>query len=109
MSPTELVLRWLAEAHRCDDLATYVRVLLDEPAAAPPANRLADEAIEGARARSRGRPGDEIETAVRTALRATIFRFELVIRINVRAAETLEHVALVHALLALRLALRSGP
>ena len=109
LSPTQLVLRWLAEAHAFDDLEAYLRWLFDQPPDQLPLNRLARQAAEGARVRGRSA---EQEAAVRGALRATVFRFELVLRITVEAHETLERETFIHVALALLLgvvAFEAGP
>jgi hypothetical protein len=54
LSPTQLVLRWLDEAHAFGDLESYVRSQLAEPSAEGPLDRLAREAAAGARATLRG-------------------------------------------------------
>ena len=50
--------------------------------AAPPINRLGHAAANGARTRMKGKPGDEIDRAANQAVRETLFRFHLVMRIN---------------------------
>ncbi len=65
LSPAELVLRWLAEAHAYDDFGSYFRALLDVDPADFPMDRLAREARESAKQRSRGRPRAEADRAVR--------------------------------------------
>ncbi len=95
LTPTERVLAWLDEAHAFGDLEGYVRSLLDQPAEALPINRLADEAAAAARAPLRGKPPEFVAKAVRKATRETIFRFELVLRGNVKAHETIDRETLV--------------
>lgn len=60
LSPTELILRWLQEAHDFGDIESYTRSLLGEPSPEGPLDRLAREAAQGARAGLRGKqePGD---------------------------------------------------
>ena len=109
LTPTQLVLRWLAEAHAFDDLATYVHWFLDQPPSEFPLNRLARQAAEGARVRGRSA---EQEAAVRRALRATVFHFELALRLTAEAEETLERETFIYAALALLLgivAFGAGP
>ena len=102
LSPTELVCRWLDEAHTFDDLASYTGWLLDEPEDAHPADRLLREASEGVRSRLGRRTPEALEEAVRKALRETLFRFELVLRINVLAHDTIERESLVQTIFALQ-------
>src|SRR6266581_3344459 len=59
LSPTELVLRWLAEAHAYDDFKTYMEALFDRDPSDLPMDRLAREAQTSARTRSRGQPIDK--------------------------------------------------
>lgn len=108
LTPTQLVLRWLHEAHAFGDLESYVRWLLDQPTAAYPLDRLAREAASGARASLRVQPAVLVDAAVRKALRETVFRFELVMRINVIAHELIEREALIYAVFAGQLALLAG-
>jgi len=105
LTPTQLVVRWLAEAHSHGSLTAYVRAILDDDPEAFPLNRLCREASAGARAGVRSRVREQTDAAVRTALRETVFRFELVMRINVCAHELIDREVLVHAALAGQLAM----
>jgi hypothetical protein len=105
LSPTELVLRWLDEAHACGDLESYARSLLAGRVLEGPLDRLAREAAQGARASIRGKPPEVVASTVRGALRETVFRFELVMRITVTAYDLLERETLIDAALAAQLAL----
>jgi hypothetical protein len=95
LGPTERVLAWLDEAQAFGSLEAYVDSLLDQPPEAFPINRLAREAASAARTEVK-RPAEAVDEAVRRALRATIFRFELVIRINVVAHEMIDRETLIH-------------
>jgi hypothetical protein len=105
LTPTQRVLAWLDEAHAFGGLGAYVDWLLDQPPEAFPINRLAREANHAARSALRGKPAGTVEAGVRQALRATIFRFELVMRINVVTHEMIDREALIHATLAGMLAM----
>ena len=105
LSPTQLVLRWLAEAHAYGDIDSYVASLLDQEPPVAPLDRLAREAVRGARTGLRGKRPEAVDAAVRSALRETLFRFELVMRINVTAHELLDRQQLLDALFAAQLAL----
>jgi hypothetical protein len=105
LSPTQLVLRWLDEAHAFGDLESYVRSQLAEPSAEGPLDRLAREAATGARASLRGKRPEIIDAAIRSALRETVFRFDLVMRILVTTHELLEREGLIEAVLSAHLAL----
>src|SRR5450759_2547949 len=105
LTPTQLVLRWLDEAHAFGDLESYVRSQLAEPSSEGPLDRLAREAASGARASLRGKRPEVIHAEVRTALRETVFRFDLVVRILVTTHELLNHEGLIQAALSAHLAL----
>ena len=105
LSPTQLVLRWLAEAHAYGDVPAYVASLLAKDPPVAPLDRLVREAAQGARTAMRGKRPEVVNAAVRTALRETVFRFELVMRINVTAHDLLDHQTLLEALFAAHLAL----
>jgi hypothetical protein len=103
--PTELVVRWLDEVYAYGDLVTHARSLLEAESQETPLDRLAREADAGARASAKGRRAEEIATAARTAVRETVFRFELVLRITNVSHERMDREALVDAVLAAQLAL----
>ena len=105
LTPTQLVLRCLDEAHAFGDLESYVRWQLAEPSFDGPLDRLAHEAHSGARASLRGKRPEVVDQAIRSSLRETVFRFELVVRILVTAHELLEREALIDAVLSAHLAL----
>jgi hypothetical protein len=105
LSPTQLVLRWLNEAHAFGDLESYVRWQLAEPSFEGPLDRLAHEAANGARASLRGKRPEIVDAAIRSALRETVFRFDLVMRILVTTHELLEREGLIEAALSAHLAL----
>ena len=108
LSPTQLVLRWLAEAHGFGDIEPYVASLLATDPPVAPLDRLAREAVRGARAAMHGKRPELVDAAVRSALRETVFRFELVMRINVTAHELLEREGLIDAALSANLCLAFG-
>jgi hypothetical protein len=55
----------------------------------------------------RGKRPELVNAAVRSALRETVFRFELIVRVNVTVGELLERECLIDAALAAEIALRS--
>ena len=105
LSPTQLVLRWLDQAHSFGDVESYVASLLAEDPPVAPLDRLAREAAHGARTAMRGKRPEVVAAAVRSALRETVFRFELVMRINVTTHELLDREALIEAALSAHVAL----
>jgi hypothetical protein len=104
LSPTQLVLRWLAEAHAFGNLEAYVGSLLDLPGSAQPIDRLCRQTERGVKASLRGKRPEVVDAAVRSALRETVFRFELVMRINVAANDLLDREVLCETIFALQLA-----
>jgi hypothetical protein len=108
LSPTGLVLRWLAEAHAFGDIEPYVASLLAHEPPVAPLDRLAREAVQGTRTTMRGKRPEVVNAAVRAALRETVFRFELVMRINVTAHELLDRESLIDAALSANLCLAFG-
>jgi hypothetical protein len=105
LSPTALVLRWVSEAHAYDDFTSYARSLLDTDPSAMPMDRLAHEAEANASAQTRGLARDEARTAIRSAIVATLFRYLLVLQVNVLAHEFLDREGLVQAALSAYLAM----
>lgn len=105
LTPLQRSLAWLEEAHAFGSLDAYVDSLLDQPPDAFPINRLARGAAEAARKDAGRAAANIVDSAVRTALRATVFRFELVMRINVVAHEMIDREVLVYAALAGQLAM----
>jgi hypothetical protein len=55
LSPTQLALRWLADAHAYGDIESYVASLLAADPPVAPLDRLAREAVHGARTAMRGK------------------------------------------------------
>jgi choline dehydrogenase-like flavoprotein len=105
MTPTQLVLRWLDEAHRYNDLNAYARSLVETGPAAFPMDRLAREASESARTRGRGVARDELTAIVNRAIVETIFRAQLVLRINEGSHAFLDREGLIQAALSAYLGL----
>jgi hypothetical protein len=99
LSPTQLVLRWLAEAHAFGNIESYVASLLAADSPVAPLDRLAREAVHGTRTGMRGKRAELVDAAVRSALRETVYRFELVMRINVTTQELVDREALIDAAL----------
>ena len=95
LSPTELVLRWLSEAHAYDDFGSYFRTLLDVDPSNFPMDRLAREARESAKQRSRGLPRAEADRAVRRATIEACVRVQLVLRINEQSQAFLDREGLI--------------
>lgn len=103
LTPTQLVLRWLSEAHAYPSFTSYGESLLDLEPRDLPLTRLLREAEASARATVGSRAREEVQRAVRKTIRETVFRFLLVVRINVTAHELLEKEQLLQAALAAHL------
>jgi hypothetical protein len=108
LTPTELVLRWLEEAHGFGGIEAYVRSIIADPAVVAPADQLARAAASGARASLRGKGAEAIGKAVEGAIRETIFRFELVLRINPVSHELIDRQMLLDGVFSAQLALAGG-
>src|SRR5688572_11113227 len=103
LSPTELVIRWLDEAHAFGDFVAYVDSLLDQPDDQFPLNRLLHEASDGVRAA--GLKGPAQDDAMRRALRETAFRFQLVLAINTSTHDLVEKERLYNVIVTSQLGL----
>jgi hypothetical protein len=105
LSPTERVRAWLTEAQAHGTFDAYFRTILAAGIVGLPLDRLARATKETAEAQARGLPRSERDRAVRLAMLATVFRFQVVLRTIVLAQETLEREALTQGLLSAHLAL----
>jgi hypothetical protein len=105
LTPTELIVAWLTEAHAHGGVDAFVRASLAEEDYDPPINRLARAAADGAPARMKGKPRDEINRAADQAVRETLFRFHLVMRIITVCHDILDRELLLTALFSCRIAL----
>ena len=105
LNPTQLVVRWLEEAHAFGDVESYVRSLLDAEPGALPLDRLCRETVAGVRASMRRTRGEESRrpSAGPCARRPSASR--LVMRINTTTHERLERQALLDAALSAQVAL----
>lgn len=108
LTPTQLVLRWLDEAHSHRSLTAYVAAIIDDAPEDFPLNRLCREAIAGAKVGAKGRAEEQTDAAVRVALQQTAFRFELVMRINSTTHEIIDRQMLVNAVICGHLAMLSS-
>jgi hypothetical protein len=105
LSPTQLVLRWLAEAHQYDDFDTYTRAIFAVGPEALPLDRLVREARASAEAGSRRESREQRDETIRTAIRQTVFLFHLVLRAIELAQAALDREALLHSALCAHLGL----
>jgi hypothetical protein len=105
LSPTQLVVAWITEAHSFGNVESYVASLVAADPPQAPLDRLARQAARGAQNATHGKRPEVVLAAVRSALRETVFRFELVVRINVTAHDLLERESLIDAALAAQITL----
>jgi hypothetical protein len=99
LSPTELVLHWLEEAHRYDDVEAYGRAIYALGPGALPLERLIDEARHSAEIGCPRGSRERRDQAIRTAIRQTVFLFHLVFQAISLAQAALEREVLTHAAL----------
>jgi hypothetical protein len=104
----QVVVAWITEAHSFGNVESYVASLVAADPPVAPIDRLARQAARGARNATHGKRPEVALAAVRCALRETVFRFELVVRINVSTQELLEREALIDAALAAQITLLSA-
>jgi hypothetical protein len=98
LDPPGIIVRWLAEAHAYGDMTAYVRARLDDPV--PPLDELVRQARQAATG-ARSRPRDEADATVRRAIVGTVFRFKLVLRLNVVTSDVLDQEVLIHGALSM--------
>jgi hypothetical protein len=105
LSPTELVLRWLDEAHAHDSFVAYSRAIYVLGPGALPLDRLVREARDAAEASGRRGPHEKRDDTIRAANRQTVFLFHLVLQTIVLAEAALEREALMCTALSAHLGL----
>lgn len=105
LSPTELVLRWLAEAHANDDFVAYSRAIYALGPGALPLDRLVREARGCAEAGNRHGSREKPDESIRAAIRQTVFLFHLVMQAIVLAGAALDREALMCTALSAHLGL----
>jgi hypothetical protein len=105
MTPTELVVAWLEEAHDFGSLEAAVRSMLAEANPVSPLDRLARAAADVARTQAKGKPAEERDKAIDTAIGETVFRFRLVLRIITVSCDLLDRQLLLEGLFGARLGL----
>jgi hypothetical protein len=105
LSPTELVLRWLHEAHGHDSFVAYSRAIYAIGPGALPLDRLVREARDAAEAGSRRGSREKRDETIRAAIRQTVFLFHLVLQTIVLAEAALEREALMCTALSAHLGL----
>jgi hypothetical protein len=82
LSPQELILRWLVKVGAYPTLPDYTRSFVDLPDADAPLSRLMRDAASAVRTGMKGKPRDDVHTAVRRAVGDVVFLFALVFVVN---------------------------
>ena len=95
LSPTERIPRWLSVAHAHGSFKAWLRTVKEAGIDAMPLDQVARETKAAAEAQSRGLPRDDRDRVVRAAILATVFRYQLVLRIVEHTAWAQERAELV--------------
>jgi hypothetical protein len=86
LSPKELILTWMREAHEYGSYLSYGLSLLDQPEDAYPLVRLPQLLYAGTRTRLRGRQEEDRQRTLRSGYRDLLFLFHLHSQLNERVA-----------------------
>jgi hypothetical protein len=105
LSPTELVLRWLDEAHGHDSFVAYSRAIYALGPGALPLDRLVRAARQAAEAGSRRGSREKRDETIRAAIRQAVFLFHLILQSIVLAEAALDREALMCTALSAHLGL----
>ncbi len=89
LPPKEATLLWLQEAHAHGSLVDYCRWLVDRPLADAPLVRIREQALTAVRQAMRGVPYEQVFEVESQTLRDAAFLFQLPMRINATAEDTL--------------------
>jgi hypothetical protein len=101
LSPAQAVLCWLAEARGFGSFAEYAASTLEAPEGATPLERISERVERAVRRERRSESRATIAAAIAGALEDTLFRYELVLRLNAATIEQSERLApLLRALVA---------
>ena len=99
LSPTELVKRWLSEAHAYGSLPAYAESLVGQPETAQPFITLPDHIARTMYASMRRERPEVIKAASRSVVADTCFLLQLALDLNVHVEETLRFERMRHAAL----------
>lgn len=99
LPPKEATLLWLEEAHRFGSLVAYCGWLVDRPLAEAPLVRIPEQAKAAVRRAMAGEPKEHIWEAEHQVERDVAFLFEVVVRLNAAAEETVRLGGLRYGLL----------
>jgi hypothetical protein len=92
LSPKELILTWMREAHEYGSYLSYGLSLLDQPEDAYPLVRLPQLLYAGTKTRLRGRQEEDRQRPLRSGYRDLLFLFHLHSQLNERVAHRLKEL-----------------
>lgn len=90
LSPTQALVVWMEEAHQYPTMVDYTRALLARGDSAFPLVRLPDQVGQATRAALRGQPREQVDGAVRQAIRDACFLYHLHQQVNMRLLDHAE-------------------
>ena len=90
LAPKQVVLLWMQQAHQFPSMYEYVKSLKGGPETAFPLYLLPDQVEQAIEAQMKGRPRQEVDKAIRSAVRYTIFLFHLHQQVNGKLMEKQE-------------------
>jgi hypothetical protein len=94
LDPLSVALHVIAEAQAHASIDAYARAIADIPVASAPMSLIAVGTEASIRTAMKGKPREEVSTAVRRAVGDGIFRYILFLRINTAALEIVEREGL---------------
>ena len=100
LKPKQVVLLWMQEAHQQHTMEDYAKTLMAGPDSAWPIPRLTEHIAESVRKAMKGNLPEQVDRAVREAVRDVVFLFYLHQRCNEMVAENLKAWSLQLKLLA---------
>jgi hypothetical protein len=92
LSPTEAVLRWLAEARAFGGFGAYAVATLEVPEGAAPLEQISARVEAAARREHRGASRATLGAAIAGDLEDALFRYELILRLNAATLELVERL-----------------
>jgi hypothetical protein len=100
LTPRQAIVLWLQEAHAFPVITDYARWLHTQPETAYPLERLPRQVEEATRTAMKGQARDEVDRAVRMAIRDVVFLFHLHEEANRKIIEDQRAMCLLVAFLA---------
>jgi hypothetical protein len=94
LGPLEIVIEVMAEAQEYASLEAYAQGTAEVPVASAPMTRIGNQTEASVRSAMKGKPREDVDRAVRSAVGDAIFRYILFLRINTAALEIAEREGL---------------